>query len=218
VSLVLSMSDEAQQRPPLRLLPGGRSREQRDEDALVGAWLVGDDEAFGELVRRHEPLVLALVRRWAARPEDARDLAQRTFLRAFEAARRSLRRGSTLGGGNAVPFRRWLIRIAVNLGKNHLRDRTRFRVVGLDDVTEDRLPSTPAPATDELERAERAARVKAAVLELPKRQREVLTLRVDGELAFGDIAETLKITENAARVSFHYALQKLRSLLGGETP
>jgi RNA polymerase sigma-70 factor (ECF subfamily) len=211
------MTDEGDsKRPQLRVVAGGSTRSAREEEALLAAFLVGDDEAFGALVRRHERLVLSLVRRYARDPEDARDLAQRTFLRAFEAARRSLRRGSTLGGGNAVPFRRWLIRIAVNLGKNHLRDRTRFRVVGLDDVTEDRLPSTPAPATDELERAERAARVKAAVLELPKRQREVLTLRVDGELAFGDIAETLKITENAARVSFHYALQKLRALLGPE--
>jgi len=58
--------------------------------------------------------------------------------------------------------------------------------------------------------------VRGAVLTLPRRQREVLTLRVDGELSFTEIAETLGITDNAARVSFHYALQKLRTLFAEE--
>ncbi len=215
------MNDEGDsKRPQLRVVPGGSGPKAgaREEEALLAAFRVGDDEAFGALVQRHERLVLSLVRRYARDPDDARDLAQRTFLRAFEAARRSLRRANGLGGGGAVPFRRWLIRIAVNLAKNHLRDRTRFRAVALDDVAEDRLGTAPAPSTDELERAQRAAQVKAAVLELPKRQREVLTLRVDGELSFADIAETLSITETAARVSFHYALQKLRAKLGEATP
>lgn len=213
------MADEGDsKRPPLRLVTGGSTPARHEEEALLAAFLVGDDEAFGALVQRHEKLVLSLVRRYARDPDDARDLAQRTFLRAFEAARRSLRRGSMGAGGVAVPFRRWLIRIAVNLGKNNLRDRSRWRVVGLGDVAEERLGTAAAPSTAELERAERAAQVKAAVLQLPRRQREVLTLRVDGELPFAEIAETLSITENAARVSFHYALQKLRALLGEERP
>lgn len=209
------MADEGDaKRPPLRVVPGGVTPARREEEALLAAFLVGDDEAFGALVRKHEPLVLSLVRRYAGTAEDARDLAQRTFLRAFEAARRSLRRGAAGATGGVVPFRRWLIRIAVNLGKNHLRDRSRFRAVGLEDVTEERLGAAPAQGAEDLERAERAARVRSAVLDLPRRQREVLTLRVDAELPFAEIAETLDITENAARVSFHYALQKLKALLG----
>lgn len=209
------MADEGDaKRPKLRVVPGGSTPARREEEALLAAFLVGDDEAFGALVRRHEKLVHSLVRRYARTPEDARDLAQRTFLRAFEAARRTLRRGAAGAPGTAVPFRRWLIRIAVNLGKNHLRDRSRFRVVGLEDVAEDRLGATAAAGTEDLEQAERAARVRAAVLDLPRRQREVLTLRVDAELSFAEVAESLDITENAARVSFHYALQKLKALLG----
>jgi RNA polymerase sigma-70 factor, ECF subfamily len=210
VSLVLAMSDEAQQRPPLRLLPGGRSREQRDEDALVGAWLVGDDEAFGELVRRHEPLVLALVRRWARTPEDARDLAQRTFLRAFESARRHLVRGEP----SAVPFRRWLVRVAINLAKNHVRDETRWT---RSPVTET-LADGSTPALEALEREQRRVRVRRAVASLPRRQREVLTLRLDVELPFAEIAAALLITENAAKVAFHHATRRLRELLDAQGP
>jgi RNA polymerase sigma-70 factor (ECF subfamily) len=213
------MADEGDgKRPLLRVVPGGAGRNaRREEEALLAAFLVGDDEAFGALVRRHERLVLSLVRRYARTPEDARDLAQRTFLRAFEAARRSLRR-AVLGRDAAVPFRRWLIRIAVNMGKNHLRDALRFRLTPLDTVAEDQLGSQQAASTEALEHAQRAAAVKAAVLKLPRRQREVLTLRVDGELPFADIAEALSITENAARVSFHHALQRLRSLVGEDSP
>ena len=212
------MADEGDgKRPLLRVVPGGsEGSARREEEALLAAFLVGDDEAFGALVRRHEKLVLSLVRRYARTPEDARDLAQRTFLRAFEAARRALRRGVLEEG--AVPFRRWLIRIAVNLGKNHLRDALRFTHTSLESVAEERLGTQPPTAAAELERAQRAARVRAAVLELPRRQREVLTLRVDAELPFADVAEALSITENAARVSFHHALQRLKKLVGEDSP
>ena len=187
----------------------GRSGEE--ESALVAAFLVGDDEAFGELVRRHQPLVLSIVRRYAVTPEDARDLAQRTFLRAFEAARRSLQRGRR----NAGPFRRWLVRIAVNLAKNHRRDAVRVLRTPLEDA-ERQLADAGPDAREALLRREAELRMRAAVLELPRRQREVLTLRIDAELPFAEIALALGITENAAKVSFHHATRTLRAALAGE--
>jgi len=209
------MSDDEHGRPRLRVVAGGGAREAaREEAALLGAWLVGDDDAFGELVRRHEPLVLSLVRRYARSPEDARDLAQRTFLRAFESARRALTRGGAAGGASgAVPFRRWLVRVAVNLGKNHRRDEGRsFR------SAEALAAGAPAEAggpsaVERLEREQAAARMRRAVLGLPRRQREVLTLRLDGELPFAEIAAALGVTENAAKVSFHLAVKRLRAEL-----
>ncbi len=201
-------------RPSFRVLPGGAARaspgEGTPDDALLAAFLVGDDDAFGDLVRRHERLVLSIVRRYARTPEDARDLAQRTFLRALEAARRTLRRGEREG----FAFRRWLVRIAVNLAKNHLRDELRLGRTPLEALG----PSEahPAVAVEALEEAERATAVRAAVVRLPRRMREVLTLRVDAELPFAEIADTLGISENAARVSFHHATRKLRAALAPE--
>jgi RNA polymerase sigma-70 factor (ECF subfamily) len=203
------MRDDDSRRPRLKLVEGGRAGDRRDEDALLGAWLVGDDDAFGELVRRHQALVLAIVRRYAATPEDARDLAQRTFLKAFESARRLLLRR----GRNAIPFKRWLVRVAVNLAKNHRRDAGRWTSVELEP---ERLASAALPAHEALERAQATARVRRAVLELPRRQREVLTLRLDAELPFAEIGEALGITENAAKVSFHLAARRLRAELGQE--
>jgi RNA polymerase sigma-70 factor (ECF subfamily) len=201
--------DEDNEKPTLRVVAGGVTRAHREEEALVAAFLIGDDEAFGELVRRHQPLVLSIVRRYAATPEDARDLTQRTFLRAFEAARRSFRRGPE----NAVPFRRWLVRVAVNLAKNHRRDALRAVASPLDAAEHVGVAAT---APDVLIHDERTRRLRAAVLELPRRQREVLTLRLDAELPFAEIAETLDITENAAKVSFHHATRALRAALASE--
>jgi len=203
--------DDDSHRPPLRLVPGGVTPARREEEALVAAFLVGDDEAFGELVRRHEPMVLAIVRRYATSPDDARDLAQRTFLRAFEAARRSLRRGPRA----AIPFRRWLIRVAVNLAKNHRRDALRVQRVPVEDAERTVAAASP-DAREALLRHEAETRMRAAVLRLPRRQREVLTLRIDAELPFAEVALSLGITENAAKVSFHHATRALRAALAGE--
>lgn len=203
--------DDDHHRPTLRLVAGEDVRAPREEDALVAAFLVGDDDAFGELVGRHEAMVLAIVRRYAATPDDAKDLAQRTFLRAFEAARRSLRRG----GRSAVPFRRWLVRIAVNLAKNHRRDALRVLRAPLEDAERQVAAASP-DAREALLRREAELRMRAAVLTLPPRQREVLTLRIDAELPFAEIALALGITENAAKVSFHHATRALRAVLAGE--
>ena len=192
--------------PGLRVVVGEAGA--RADEALVRAFLAGDDGAFGELVRRHERAVLSLVHRYARGTDDARDLAQRAFLKAFQAARRS----RWLGSSGAVSFRAWLFRIAVNLGRNHLRDVLRWRRAPA--TVAEQLP-VAAVGTAVLERAERERAVRAAVLGLPRRQREVLTLRVDAELPFREIAEVLGITELNARVHFHHAARRLRDVVGG---
>ncbi|HTT71651.1 MAG TPA: sigma-70 family RNA polymerase sigma factor [Anaeromyxobacteraceae bacterium] len=204
-------------RRALRLVDDGvktfdRNEADRADAPLLRAFLAGDEQAFGALVRRHQSTVLALLRRYAPDPDDARDLAQRAFIKAFEAARRSF----WLRARGEVPFRAWLYRIAVNLGRNHVRDTRRWQraPVGAADA----LP-VQALGTAALERAERERALRASVLALPPRQREVLTLRIDAELPFREIAELLGITENNAKVHFHYAVRRLREIVAaGETP
>jgi RNA polymerase sigma-70 factor (ECF subfamily) len=214
------MDDSETERRRLRLLAGGNAGAGPDEDALVLAWLAGDQAAFAALVALHQPLVLAIVRRYAATPEDARDLAQRTFLRAFEATRRALggpaARDREAGG---VPFRRWLVRVAVNLARNHRRDAGRWGRAACE-ATLQAVPAGGVGAPEAMVRAEAAGRMRQAVLRLPPRQREVLTLRVDAELPFAEIAAVLDVTENAAKVAFHHAMRRLRAELaeGEEDP
>jgi len=198
-----------------RLPPPGKLRlvhrapaDELGDTELCRAFLAGDETAFGELIRRHQDLVFEIVRRYAGRADDARDLSQRAFLKAFQAARRALRR---LGGSGHVPFRAWLLRIVINLGKNHARQERRWQRAPVE-VLDSTSVVTPS-ALETLERSEREKLARAAVLLLPRGQREVLTLRIDGDLAFAEIAEVLGISENNAKVHFHHAVKRLKALI-----
>ncbi|MFP2912342.1 RNA polymerase sigma factor [Pyxidicoccus sp. 3LFB2] len=191
--------------------PGRSGLERASDEALCRAFLDGEPAAFEVLVKRHRALVFALVRRYVTRPEDAADLVQAAFLRALEASRRVFARFTPSG---PAPFRAWLVRIALNLAKNHARQGQRWRPVLVESAAE-HVAADPAESAQEgLERAEQARQVRAAVLALPRRQREVLTLRVDGGLSFADIAQTLRITENNAKVQFHHAVKRLKAQVG----
>lgn len=196
--------------PHLAVLPGGA--EGRPDEALVGAFLAGEESAFEELWRRHAPAAHAAVRRLARTPEDGADLVQRAFLRALEAARRRAR----LPFSRPFPFRPFILRVALNLARNHARDEARWRRAPIEAVDGEglaRASGDTSPAEASLLRAEREELVRAAVRELPRRQREVLTLRVDAGLSFAEVAGTLGITEGNARVSFHHAAKRLRDAL-----
>lgn len=185
--------------------------ERASDEELCRAFLEGEPAAFELLVTRHRALVFSLVRRYVTRPEDAADLVQAAFLRALEASRRVFARFTPAG---SAPFRAWLVRVALNLAKNHARQGNRWRPV-LVEAVPDTVAVDPAESAQEgLERGEAERQVRAAVLALPRRQREVLTLRIDGGLSFKDIAQTLRITENNAKVQFHHAVKRLKAQVG----
>lgn len=199
--------------PELRVIDGGASGE-RSEGDLLRAFFEGDGAAFGVLVRRHQDTVYRVVRRFAKSREDARDLTQRAFLQALEHAERTQARFDVSEG--PTPFKAWLLRIAVNLAKNHSRDAGRWAWAQVDAVDFER-PQAPA-AHEVLERKEAEDLTRRAVLALPPRQREVFSLRIDGGLPFAEIARVLDITEGNAKAHFHYAVKRLKeevAKLGG---
>ena len=191
----------------LTVLTGGGTA---SDEALLVDFFAGSARAFGELVGRHQRLVQALVRRYVSRPEDAADLTQAAFLRAFGAVRRSF---AKQGAAQPGLFRAWLVRIAVNVGKNHARDAGRWRFEDAEVLAES--PSTGPDAVALLERAEQRHRVRTAMGCLSARQREVVTLRVDGGLPFKEVAQALRITENNAKVHFHHAVKRLKAAMEG---
>src|SRR3954471_4555266 len=131
----------------LSVVTGGETQWGASDEALWKAALSGDDRAFGELVARHQGLVVKLVRRYARTPEDVRDLAQQVFLRAVDGWSRTWLRFRRQG----IPFRAWLIRVAVNLGKNHARQMARWAMEPLDPEAEP--PATRPLAVEALEEA-----------------------------------------------------------------
>src|SRR2546427_5245534 len=173
------------------------------DSELLAAFRAGDSRAFETLVRRYQRSVLAIARRFARDEDDAEDLAQRAFINASNRA----------VGWRGGSFKSWLFRIVVNLAKNHLRDMARFD--RSDDAHEREAPPAPAEAHERLERADRMPALREAIARLPRRQREVLLLRIDGDLPFAEIAAALGITEVNAKVNFHHAVQKLKQLVQG---
>jgi RNA polymerase sigma-70 factor (ECF subfamily) len=175
-----------------------------DEDVdLVARFRRGERLAFDALVRKYQRSIYYLTLRYVKDADDAKDLAQRAFVRAFEALD-GFRGGST--------FRTWLYRIAVNLSLNHLRDHSKQKVDLDDALTNDALTSDAIGASRILS-AEDRGRLRDAIELLPPKQRLVLELRVFEELSFREVAAIADCTENAAKVNFHLAVKRLREEL-----
>lgn len=172
-----------------------------DEPALVSACLAGQREAFDIIVERHRRAVYQLCYRFVGNHEDASDLSQDVFIRAFRALGR-FRGDSSLAT--------WLYRIAVNVSLN--------KVGAKQPQTEpiDARPHVDSRAVDpasKLLRGERAAQVRAAIACLPKKQRATVILRIYHELSHEEIAGVLGSSVGAVKTNFFHALAKLRNLL-----
>jgi len=174
------------------------------EAAIVAACLDGNSGAFDIIVERHRRAVYQLCYRFAGNHEDASDLTQDVFLRAFRGLR-SFRGQSSIGT--------WLYRIGVNVCLNRVSSK-RAESESIDDrqFVDDRIES----ASDRLLRGERAARVRAAIAELPRKQRATLILRMYHEMSHQEIADVLGSSVGAVKANFFHALGNLKKLLGGE--
>jgi len=161
----------------------------------------GDRSAFDQIVRRHQKGMWHLVRRYVKRDADASDVTQLAFVRAF--------RGLASFRG-AASVRSWLYRIAINCALSWLRDHRHEEPT---EIAEDALTdANPAPAR--LLGGEQGRELRAAIEQLPPKQRLVLELRVFDDLSFKEVSELADCTENTAKVNFHYAVKRLRDILG----
>jgi len=171
-------------------------------DEVVAAARTGDREAFAVLVRATYDATFALAHRLTGDEEDARDVVQETYLRAYRAM-------SRFRGDAQVTT--WLYRITANCAASHLAARQRHRHGALDDAPE---PSATDPATDPVTRAvagDLRRAVDLAIMDLPPRLRAVIVLRDIYDLPHEAIAAELGITETAAKVRLHRARRALRA-------
>jgi RNA polymerase sigma-70 factor (ECF subfamily) len=175
--------------------------EELDERALVDACLNGRRDAFDVLVTRHQRAVYRLCYRFVGNHDDAADLAQDVFLRAY----RSLRGFK----GNAA-LATWLYRIAVNVSLN----RVSVKVPPTGPLDESgTLAAHPHDPAAALIREETAGRVRSAVARLPRKQRATLILRVYHELSHKEIAAVLGTSVGAVKANFFHALNNLKRAL-----
>ena len=187
--------------------PGGNVTVANRTDAeLVEASLAGDRAAFDDIVERHRRHVYQLCYRFVGNHEDASDLAQDTFIRAFRGLK-SFKGQASLGT--------WLYRIAVNVSLNKVGSKVP-KLSSLEPLmagSDERLASLDETASDALLRGERAAQVRAAIARLPKKQRATLVLRVYHDLPHEQIAAILGSSVGAVKANFFHALNNLKKLL-----
>lgn len=171
------------------------------EPALVQAALAGTPGAFDLIVERHRRQVYQLCYRFVGNHEDASDLSQDVFLRAFRGLK-NFKGQSTLAT--------WLYRIGVNVCLNRVSvKRPVSEPIDEGAFVDDRQE---APS-DRVLRGERAAVVRRAVAQLPTKQRTALVLRVFHEMTHQEIADSLGTSVGAVKANVFHALQNLKKLL-----
>jgi RNA polymerase sigma-70 factor, ECF subfamily len=192
---------------PFVLAAAGRPSERaaltpEEEREAVAASQRGEREAFDVLVERYQRQVYRLCYRFVNNHEDANDLAQDVFLKAYK----------SIGGFRGdSSFSTWLYRIAVNTCLN-LRSARRPETAELPEGLADGAPS----ASERLERNDEAARVRAAVRRLPEKQRATLILKIYHDLTHEEVAAVLGSTVGTVKANLFHALGNLRRLMAGK--
>jgi len=158
----------------------------------------GSAEAFGALYDRHAAGVGRALASFAGPDRDQLDdLVQDVFVRVATSLHTYV---------PARPFNHWLYTVALNVGRNHARRRAGRPEVVRDPADLVEMAGAAIPATDAL----LPASLMQMVAELPAGLRDVVSLRVGGDLAYADIGELLGIPEGTARRRMHQALSRLK--------
>jgi RNA polymerase sigma-70 factor, ECF subfamily len=172
-----------------------------DEDLdLINRTEAGEREAFDDLVRKYQKPLYAMLYRMVGNHEDASDLLQKAFVKAFTGLKSFERRAT---------FKTWLYQIAINLAKNVYRDRARIEQVPIDDVIIKRNPRT----LETMIINENRQLLRQSLARLPEKQRITLMLRVQSEKKFEEIAGIMKCSVGTAKANFHHAVQKLKAIM-----
>jgi RNA polymerase sigma-70 factor, ECF subfamily len=177
---------------------------ETDEDS---GWIersrAGDLEAFGALVERYQRMVNALAYRMTGSTADAEDLAQETFIRAYE------RLGSFRG---AARFSSWLGRITIHLCINWSRQQQRLRLLHASWGAEPRWATAAGSnAIDSMN--ERQERVQSALMRLPAKQRAAVILTLQEGLSHAEAARLLGCSETTVSWRLFAARAKLKRWL-----
>src|SRR5580658_10365588 len=191
--------------------PGVASRDAAAEEELVAAAKGGDEGAFETLFNRHQRRVIALAFRYTRVREDAEDIVQQTFQKAFLHLQ-------TFEGKSSLST--WLTRIAINHALMLLRSRRGLREVPIDDSSgdeettfaEELADASPDPEASYLQ-TEKSQILSAAMRQLRPGMRKAIELRELGELSNRDTAAHLGVSIGSVKARVFHARRKLAKAL-----
>jgi RNA polymerase sigma-70 factor, ECF subfamily len=168
----------------------------------------GDRRAFTVLMRRYQERVYWVARRIVGSHDDADDVTQEAFVKAFVGL------GDFRGDAS---FYTWLYRIAVNLSLNSVRKRQVLNYLGESAILSRILPRGEDPER-QVEFRDLQSRLEKAVAQLPEKQRAVFVLRHYEELSYEEIAQILKTSVGGLKANYFHALKKVQQYLKDEAP
>jgi RNA polymerase sigma-70 factor, ECF subfamily len=175
------------------------------DEELVARSVGGDADSFNELVLRWERPIYALAYRTIGREEDARDVCQETFLRAFRALP---------GFRGQAKFSSWLYRIALNLCRDWIRRERRAPIVQApEDVDLVELAAAVEPSEsieDLVARRDMVQSVERAMALLPEEQRTAIVLKEYHGLTFQEIADLMSCPLSTVKTRLYQGLTVLR--------
>lgn len=189
------------------------TRTQPSDEELVTTYLEeGDENAFRQLVERHQDRIFGYLMGMVKDRAVANDLFQETFLRVINAMQD--RRGSYTHQGQWLS---WVMRIARNATIDHIRKQKKWKDVPQDDGEGrsfwDTVADDAPHADEELHRSEQRDWLDEHIQQLAPEQREVLLLRQETDLTFREIAELTDVSINTALGRMRYALKNLRKMI-----
>jgi RNA polymerase sigma-70 factor (ECF subfamily) len=177
----------------------------------------GDETSFALLLQKHRNTVVHFLYRMVQNQAVAEELAQEVFLRVYR---------SRETYEPTAKFTTWLFRITTHLALNHVRDRRHDKLhESIDEQVEDSAPRQLADRTptieDRLLKDARLAEIRAAIEELPDKQRAAVLMHKYQEMEYAQIANVLDCSESAVKSLLFRAYEtlrgKLRHFVGSET-
>lgn len=177
------------------------------DEKLVAAFLAGHESAFEKLVERYETRIRQLAYGYVRRREVAEDVAQDTFLQAYQKLH---------GLGRPEAFRSWLYRIAVNRCHDELRRLGRQAELPPEEELEGELRRVrpPLPGDRLVHARELGRRLSRSLSALPRKQRDPLLLKEVLGMTYAEIAELLGWPVGTVQIRIHRARLRLREELG----
>ncbi len=185
--------------------PAAMSFADMDDAALVAASVAGERAAFDVIVERHRRAVYLVCYRFVNNHEDASDLAQDAFVRAWRGLK-------NFKGQSALST--WLHRIAVNVCLNRVTSKAATTPTESLEQAGHFEDLRIEGAQHAMLREERAVAVRKAIAALPKTQRATLVLRTYHDMSHQQIADVLGSSVGAVKANFFHALANLKRLLG----
>lgn len=172
---------------------------QSDELQLIDEFKRGNEQAFNTLMLRYQEKIYWIVRRMVPDHDDADDIAQNVFIKAYTSLR-------SFKGDSS--FYTWIYRIAVNLSLNEIRRKKLRRTFAIDEEIH-QVASSDAHPLERLEQEERTQQIRDAIERLPEKQKKVFLLRYYEELPYDEIARILGTTVGGLKANYFHAVKKI---------